>query len=329
MPKSTNQKKKILYILKCLMEKTDDEHEITTPQIIEYLASNDIKADRKTIYTDIETLNEFGLDIMRNPGPRGGYYLADRDFELAEVKILVDLVQSSKFITENKSRELIGKLKGLVSVYQARSLSRQLVSSFRSKSVNESIYYSVDCIYEAMQKNVKIKFNYFEWNVKKEKVFRHDGKDYIVSPWHLTWDDENYYLIAFDDEEGKTKHYRVDKMEKIQVTDLARTGKDYADKITQKDILSTVTFGMFGGDEKDIKLICENSKIGVMVDRFGKDVHLRPFDQNHAMVSARVQVSPQFYGWVFGFDGKVRIDYPEEVVAGYKKYLQREMELYM
>ena len=188
MAKSEKQKLKLLYIILCLMEKTDEEHAVTTQEIIDYLALQGITAERKSIYTDIDLLIDFGMDIIKKPGRSGGYTLASRQFELAELKLLVDAVQSSKFITTKKSRELLGKLE--------TQLHRQVVVTNRNKAVNENIYYNVDIIYNAIAENVKIQFQYFEWDVSKEMKLRRDGKIYEVSPWLLTWDDENYYLIA-------------------------------------------------------------------------------------------------------------------------------------
>ena len=196
MAKSEKQKLKLLYIIQCLMEKTDEEHAVTTQEIIDYLALQGITAERKSIYTDIDLLIDFGMDIIKKPGRSGGYTLASRQFELAELKLLVDAVQSSKFITTKKSRELIGKLETLCSKYEATQLHRQVVVTNRNKAINENIYYNVDIIYNAIAENVKIQFQYFEWNVSKEMKLRRDGKIYEVSPWLLTWDDENYYLVS-------------------------------------------------------------------------------------------------------------------------------------
>ena len=231
MPKSEKQKQKLLYIEELLRTRTDEDHAVTTPQIIDYLEQNDIKAERKSIYDDIRTLSDFGLDIIRGEGPRSGYSLASREFELAEVKLLVDLVQSSKFITPKKSRELITKLEGLVSTYDARKLQRQVVVTDRNKTINENIYYSVDVIYAAMADNTQVTFQYFDWNVKKEMQLRKDGAFYQVSPWLLTWDDENYYLVAYDSTAQQMKHYRVDKMLHITQSDTPRDGREAFDQI--------------------------------------------------------------------------------------------------
>lgn len=327
MPKSENQKQKLLYIAKYLMENTDANHAVSTPQLIEYLNSQGIKAERKSIYNDIDTLNDFGFDIIRSDEHRGGYMLASRQFELAEVKLLVDLVQSSKFITEKKSRELIDKLEELVSKYDAKGMQRQVQVIGRSKTANEKIYYNVDMIHTAISRNVKIRFHYFEWDVNKKTKYRKNGEYYKVSPWKLTWDDENYYLLAFDDEANVIKHYRVDKMLDVDLTEDVRTGKEAFDEIHMGEF-SKKTFGMFAGDEKTLRLLCDNSMVGVMIDNFGTEVAIRKEDDEHVMVRMDVAVSPQFYGWLAGLGTRVQIVAPEEVRDEYKEYLKNIISQY-
>ena len=321
MPKSAQQKQKILLIAEFFEKYTDENHVVTTPKLIEYLESNGINAERKSIYDDIYVLTEFGMDIVKVGGKNGGYFLASRDFELAEVKILVDLVQSSKFITTKKSRELISKLEGLTSKNDAKALHRQVVVAERNKSENESIYYSVDKLYEAMSGNSRILFNYFEWGVNKEVVLRKNGNLYEISPWLLTWYDENYYLVGYDDEAGIIKYFRVDKMLNISANNEPRQGRETFEMINV-GALSKRTFGMFAGEEKTVQLICKKSMTGVIIDRFGKEVALRVFDDEHILVRANIEVSAQFFGWLSGLSGKVKIYGPKEVVTEYKEYLQ-------
>ena len=320
MAKSENQKQKLLYIAQYLMEQTDENHAVSTPQLIEYLASNGIKAERKSIYNDIDTLNDFGMDIIRSDEHRGGYMLASRPFELAEVKLLVDLVQSSKFITEKKSRELIGKLETLTSKYDAKAMQRQVEIVGRSKTHNETIYYNVDIVHTAIHKNVKIRFHYFDWDVNKKMQLRHDGAWYEVSPWKLTWDDENYYLIAYDETADKIKHYRVDKIVDISLTDAERVGKDVFENMDMA-AFSKKSFGMFAGDEKTVRLRCENILAGVIVDTFGTDVAIRPDGDNHFVARMDVIVSSQFFGWLAGLGARVEIISPDEVRSEYTDYL--------
>lgn len=327
MPKSDNQKQKLLYIEQLLRARTDESHAVTAPQIIDYLAKHGIHADRKTIYRDIQALCDFGLDIVKGEGPRDGYFLASREFELAEVKLLVDLVQSAKFITTKKSRELIEKLEGLVSEGDARKLHRQVVVADRNKAVNESIYYSVDVIYSAIADNAQIRFQYYDWNVRKEIELRRGGAFYQVSPWLLTFDDENYYLVAYDSGAQQMKHYRVDKMLHIEQTRAAREGRARYEEI---DVAAYAkkTFGMFAGQERSIRLVCDGSLTGVVVDRFGGDVAIRPYAENCILVRAHVAVSPQFYGWLAGLSDKVRILTPEDVAEDYRRYLRAILSAY-
>lgn len=327
MAKSENQKQKLLYIAQYLMEHTDEHHAVSTPQLIEYLNSQGIKAERKSIYNDIDTLNDFGMDIIRSDEHRGGYMLASRPFELAEVKLLVDLVQSSKFITEKKSRELISKLETLTSKYDAKAMRRQVEIVGRSKTQNETIYYNVDMIHTAISKNVKVRFHYFDWDVNKNMKLRHDGAWYEVSPWKLMWDDENYYLIAYDENADKMKHYRVDKIVDIALTNMAREGKESFECMDMAEF-SKKTFGMFAGEEKTVRLRCENSLTGVMIDAFGTDVSLRPDGDTHVIVRMEVVVSSQFFGWLAGLGARVEIISPDEVREEYKSYLTNIISRY-
>lgn len=327
MPKSEKQKQKLLYIMQLLTEKTDENHIVTTQEIIDYLELQGISAERKSIYTDIEALIDFGMDIIKVKERPSGYRLASRQFELAELKLLVDAVQSSKFITGKKSRELIGKLETLCSKNEARQLNRQVVVTNRTKTVNENIYYNVDQIYYAIAENVKIRFIYFDWNVKKEMEPRHGGKFYEVSPWLLSWDDDNYYLIAYDDESRIIKHYRVDKMLKIGLCEQARQGKEAFEHF---DIAaySRKTFGMFAGEEETVSILCDKSLTGVFIDRFGNDVSMRTYDEEHILVRVNVAVSRQFFGWLTGLGSSVRIQSPEKTVMEYKEYLEEILRNY-
>ena len=327
MPKSPKQKQKLLYLARYFMEKTDENHVVSTPQLIAYLEANDIKAERKSIYDDIETLTEFGFDIVRTGGPKGGYFLASRNFELAEVKLLVDLVQAAKFITTKKSRELIKKLEQQVSSFDAKALHRQVVVSDRGKAINENIYYSVDMIYEAIAKNRKVRYHYFEWDVNKEMKLRKNGDFYEVSPWLLIWDHENYYLIAYDEEAKTMKHYRVDKMLHLAISDQERVGKAEFDNLNVSE-LSKRTFGMFAGEKRTVSLLCSKALTGVMIDRFGKEVALREFDEEHVLARADVEVSPQFFGWLSGFGNQVKIHAPKDVALDYEGYLKKILKLY-
>ena len=327
MAKSERQKQKLLYIMQYLLERTDEEHAVTAQDIIGYLLENGISAERKSVYADIEALRQFGLDILRRADRDGGYYIASRQFELPELKLLVDAVQASKFITTKKSRELIHKLESLCSREEAKQLHRQVVVADRGKAVNENIYYNVDMIYNAIAANVKVRFRYFEWTVRKEMKLRRGGEHYLVSPWLLTWDDENYYLIAFDDRSGMIRHYRVDKMLGIELTGEERSGRE---EFADFDIAgySKKTFGMFAGEEETVTLRCGEGLTGVMIDRFGTGVSMRGAGKDEILVRVNVAVSRQFFGWVTGLGPGVRIVGPARVVSEYRTYLSEILRGY-
>ncbi|MBP3337967.1 MAG: WYL domain-containing protein [Lachnospiraceae bacterium] len=321
MPKSFNQKLKLLYILSELMEKTDEKHSLSSKDLINSLELNGISAERKSIYDDIECLRLFGFDIeLRKEAPKG-YYLASRKFEISELKLLVDSVQSSKFLTENKSKELIKKLESLASVYEATSLQRQVIVSNRIKTMNSSSYYNVDIIHEAISEDRVITFLYAEWNVKKELMVKKNGSRYKVSPFALNFNDDNYYLVGYDHISGSVKHYRVDKMKSIDIIDEPRQNKEMF-KNFDNGIFAKKTFGMYGGEEKDLVLICDNKLAGVIIDRFGKDVYMRPIDDNVFKVAVKVNVSNQFFGWLCGIGEGIKITEPEDVVLSYKEHLK-------
>ena len=310
MPRSQNQKLKLLYLMQMLLERSDENHPLTVQDMIDALSLHDISAERKSIYSDLEALRVFGLDIMQSKGKSTGYYIASRDFELPELKLLVDSVQSSKFITHKKTLSLIKKIEGLASVYDAQLLQRQVYVRNRVKSMNESVYYNVDEISGAISRDRIIRFNYFEFDVNKQRRYRHDGKVYEISPFALMWDDENYYMLGYDAEAGKLKHYRVDKMTNIESAEAERSGKELFAGLDMSSYSKQV-FGMFTGSEQTVKLRFENRLAGAVIDRFGKEIMLIPDGDEHFTVSADIAVSPQFYAWVFGFGTAVEILAPE------------------
>lgn len=328
MPKGNNQKLKLYRLAQIMLENTDDSHYMTMPDIMKALEAYDITADRRTIYTDLRDLEKLGIEIEGEAvGNKYRYHVIDRPFELPELKLLVDAIQSSKFITERKSNALIRKLEKLVSKYEAMKLQRQVFVSGRIKTMNESIYYIVDAIHNAISENRKIRFQYFQWNVKKEMELRHNGEYYHISPWGLSWDAENYYLIGYDSQAGKIKHYRVDKMLHIQMSDERREGKEHFKKLNLADY-ARKSFGMFGGKEKKVKLLVDNSLAGVIIDRFGKDLMLIPADENHFTVHVDVHVSKQFFGWIFSLGESVKITGPQEVVEQMQQEIKRLIQQY-
>ena len=315
MAKGTNQKLKLSYLTKIMLAKTDDEHALTMPQIMEELEKVDVTAERKSIYSDFADMTDkLGIEIIKEQIGRETYYhVGKREFELAEVKLIVDAIQSSKFITQTKSRELIKKVKGFVSEYQASQIQRQVFINDRVKTMNESVYYNVDDIHTAIAENKKITFKYYKWDISKKLVERHNGYTFSVSPWALTWDDENYYMVAFDDQDQIIKHYRVDKMKSIKISGEAREGKSLF-KNFDMAAYSKATFGMYSGTKTKVKIEFPNNMCGVFLDRFGKDITFHPISDDRSEFNVDVAVSPQFFGWIFSLGKDVKVTGPEEVV---------------
>ena len=247
--------------------------------------------------------------------------MASREFELPELKLLVDAVQASRFITQKKSRELISKIEKLAGPYEGKQLQRQVFVAGRVKTENESIYYNVDRIHKAIQDNAPVMFLYLAWNVKKELVPRHEGKKYRISPWALTWQDENYYLIAYDDEVGRIKHFRVDKMSNI--TQLSNEIRKGVEAFKEFDIAQYTnrTFGMFGGEPETVSLQLPEHMIGIIFDRFGKEIDLRRLSNGNVGVRVKAAVSGQFYGWLTGLGKDVLLLGPEHVKDGYVAFI--------
>ena len=309
MPKSDNQKLKIFYILDYLQKHSHADHPVRTAELIQMLEKRDIQCERKTVYSDIAALQDYGVDIVSIPGKNGGYYIASRNFELPELKLLIDAVQSSRFLTEKKSRELIEKLCKECSVHEAKLVRRDVLVSGRVKSMNETIYYNVDAIQEAISQNVQILFRYFDWNLDCTRKYR--DKDYIASPYGLCQDNENCYLLAYSDRHGITS-YRVDRMADIRLLDDKRipcpelTGKNLTEHANQ-------LFQMFSGEAVDVKMRFHRSLVNVVVDRFGRETMLIPDGDEHFVFTTRVSVSPLFLSWLVGFGKKAKVLYPESV----------------
>lgn len=323
MAKSRNQRLKILYLAKFLLDETDEEHILTTQQLISRLDSVGISAERKTIYENIEDLRLFGLDIvMTNTGRSSGYFVSSREFELPELKLLVDAVQSSRFITRKKSDRLIDKIASLASIYQKRELSRQVFVANRIKNDNESIYYNVDKIHNAINSDVMLSFLYVDWTPQKEQLSRHGGKRYEISPWALSWDSENYYMIGFDTEADIIKHYRVDKMKDIRLTETPRRGHGHFEKFDVASY-SRKMFGMFGGREEIVEIRFKNELAGVVIDRFGRDVPMIAGKDGYFTVKVKAFVSPQFYSWIFAYGEDAKILHPKSVADEFLASVQK------
>lgn len=325
MPKSDNQKLKIFYILDYLEQNSHEENPVKASELIAMLdRQHNISCDRKTVYSDIAALQEYGVDIIAIPGKNGGYYIASRNFELPELKLLIDAVQSSRYLTEKKSRELIEKLCNQCNKHDAGLLRRNVLVSGRVKSMNESIYYNVDTIQDAIAGNQQICFRYFDWELGGQRRYRE--KEYLASPYGLCQDNENCYLLALSERHGVTA-YRVDRMTDIRLSGQSRvpcpelTGKALSDHANR-------LFQMFAGDAVDVKLRFHRSLINVVIDRFGKDTMLIPDGEDYFNFTVRVAISPMFLSWVIGFGSKAKILYPESVAQQCRQLCLEAMEQY-
>ncbi len=325
MPKSDNQKLKIFYILDYLKRNSHRDHPVRAAELLDMLSQqHSIQCDRKTVYSDIAALQDYGVDIVSLPGKNGGYFLASRNFELPELKLLIDAVQSSRFLTEKKSRELIGKLCNECSVHDANLIRRDVLVSGRVKSMNETIYYNVDTIQDAIAQGRQITFKYFDWDLGGSRKYR--DKPYQASPYGLCQDNENCYLLAHSQRHGVTS-YRVDRMEAIRILEENRepcpelTGKklvEYANKL----------FQMYSGDPTSVKMRFHRSLINVVIDRFGRDILLIPDGEDHFVFTAEVAVSPLFLSWIMGFGSKAKILYPQPVIEEFKQLCRESLQQY-
>ena len=325
MPKSDNQKLKIFYILEYLERYSHPDHPVRAAELMEMLdKQHNISCDRKTVYSDIAALQDYGVDIVSLPGKNGGYFIATRNFELPELKLLIDAVQSSRYLTEKKSRELIEKLCKECSVHDARLMRRDVLVSGRVKSMNETIYYSVDAIQEAIAQNRQIRFQYFDWGMDGNRKYRE--KDYIASPYGLCQDNENCYLLAYSERYGVTS-YRVDRMAEILITDDPRipcpelTGNaliQYANRL----------FQMYQGQETQVKLRFHRRLVNAVIDKFGREILLIPDGEEHFVFTVKVAVSPMFLSWVVGFGRDAKILYPQSVIDACRRMCQEAMEQY-
>lgn len=325
MPKSDNQKLKIFYILDYLQKNSHESKLVRASDLIAMLdRQHNISCDRKTVYSDIAALQEYGIDIVSVPGKNGGYYVASRNFELPELKLLIDAVQSSRYLTEKKSRELIEKLLTQCNEQDAKLMKRNVLVSGRVKSMNETIYYNVDSIQEAIAQNKQISFRYFDWDFGGKRKYRE--KAYIASPYGLCQDNENCYLLALSDRHGITS-YRVDRMCDI---DLLSTSRTPCPELTGKALNDHANrlFQMFAGEAIDVKLHFHNSLINVVIDRFGRETMLIPDGEDHFNFTVKVAVSPMFLSWVMGFGNKAKVLYPQSVVDDLRNLCKEAMSQY-
>lgn len=326
MAKGQRQKLKLLYLKDILLEETDETKGLTLDEIIEKLENRGVSAERKSLYDDFEQLRLYGVDVeMYRDGRKAYYHVVSGQFELAELKLLVDAVQSSKFITAKKSDQLIKKIESLTSKRQAKMLTRQVYVQHRVKTMNETIYYNVDEIHLAMNDNKQIRFQYFQWGIHKKMILKRDGAFYEISPWGLSWDDENYYMLGFDEEAGILKHFRVDKMIKVQVAEKERKGRKIYQSLDMADF-ARKHFGMFSGKEETVRIRFKNYLAGVVIDRFGKDVTLIKDGEEHFTARVTVAVSDQFLGWLIAFHGEAKVLSPDWVSQRMRELAEQVLE---
>jgi predicted DNA-binding transcriptional regulator YafY len=329
MPKGKMSKLKLYYLSRIMLEKTDDDHALSMPQIQKELSRYGVTADRKSLYDDMEALKVLGIDVIgEKHGLNYTYHVGKKNFDLAELKLLVDAIQSSKFITEKKSNDLIKKITSLCSNYEASQLKRQVVVHGRVKTMNESIYYLVDDIHRAIAENRQISFKYMRWTKEKKMVSRKEGL-YKASPWALTWDDENYYMIAYDSEDDIIKHFRVDKMKSITILDEDRDGRKTFEGFDLAGY-SKMNFGMYHGNVTSVRMVFKDELVGVFLDRFGKDIPISEAkDPGWSETRVTVAVSNQFFGWVFALGTDVKILGPKEVADQLEEEAKEIVNIYM
>lgn len=328
MAKRADQKEKLLYVLKFLMENSDEENHVSSESIIDYLAEHDIIAERKSIYSDIKALQHFGIDIISSREGAPGYYVASRDFDLSELKLLVDSIQSSKFITKQTTSALIKKISALGSKGDAKKLQRQVFVRNRVKTMNESVLNMVDHISDAISRKCPIQFKYYDFTPKKEHILRHNEKVYEVSPYTFILDDENYYLICFDHEAQQIRHYRVDRMTQVRVQRSKSCLGEAEYKKLDMSSYTQAVFGMFNGRRVNVTMRFADYLAGSVIDRYGTDAMLIPDGEGHFTVTAEVAVSPRYFGWLLGFGTGAEIVHPAEVRDEMKKFVEEIAEIY-
>lgn len=319
-----NKKLKLLYLARFLQEQTDEEHPKTVQDMIAYLAHWGISAERKSIYDDLGLLQLYGMDIQGVRSKSYGYFLGQRDFQLPELKMLIDVVQASPFLTPGKSMELIGKLERLTSQPNARQLRRQVYVMNRPRTNNEQLYYAVDGINTAINENRKVTFRYFDWTVGGEKAFRRDGAAYLTNPVALCVD-RHYYLVAYDTATRDYRHYRVDRIAGLSVSDQARDPLPRAFDLGQyvKSI-----FDMYNGRTVTVRLAFDRTLLNAVIDRFGADAPMHAIDEAHFTLTAPVEVGPTFFGWLFQFGTQARLLSPDEVKAEFTDYCRGVLSQY-
>lgn len=322
---SKNFKLKLLYVLDIFMKETNENQPVTASDIIRKLEHRGIEASRRSIYDDIEILTEFGLDIIKVEGNKG-WYLGVRDFELPEIKLLIDAVKTAIFIPENKSNILINKLENLTCYSEAKELSNHTLLG-SEKTNSKYVYYSIDTIHRAISLNHMVSFQYGIWDAKKNYVKKRNSKTYKVSPWCFVMDNNQYYMLAYDDDISGIKHFLVEHIIDAKIiADSKRNGKDYFDKYKLK--LKSKMFGMFDGEDVNVVLKCGEKIANIIVDKFGENVTFIPVDEHHFQINVKVSISKPFFGWLLSMGTHIEILQPVEVKDEYTKFLKTVLNLY-
>jgi predicted DNA-binding transcriptional regulator YafY len=309
-------KLKVLHLLQLLNSESDEERGVTMARILEYLEQQGVPAERKSVYRDILILQKFGYEIEKNKKKPVEYCLMNRDFDLAELKLLVDAVQSAHFISEGKTDKLIRKIESLTSRSRAGALRRQVHYTGRVKTSNDHVYFTTETLHESINQGVRVTFKYIDYDINKSVRQRRSGESYEISPYALVWNEDKYYVVGYYERYGKVCNFRVDRMKSVTSTGVINFPKP-ADFILEDHIRDT--FGMFTGEKVALDIQFANDLVGVAIDRFGKDTSIHPNGPDHVLVHVSVLVSPVFYSWVFQFGGKVKILRPERIAEEYKK----------
>ena len=302
---------RIIELLRFLYQQTDEAHAVTVSEMIEYLKSKGIPSVRQTVYTDLEALDTAGIDIVQIKSTQNRYFIGSRIFEYPELKMLVDAVASSKVISAKKSQALIQKLGQLTSIQQAEQLQRLASLSSRVKPHNEKVYYIIDSIQTAILDQHQISFQYYEYTPEKKKILKHDGYRYILDPYALEWKNDHYYLIGYSHKHKGIAHFRVDRLTSVEPLDSKFQPMPDFDVAAYTNKM----VDMFAAEHAEqVKLLCSNELMRVIIDHYGEDIEISPYDDTHFTVIIEVNPSGTFYGWVFKFMGKIRILSPQSCV---------------
>ncbi|MDO4544218.1 MAG: WYL domain-containing transcriptional regulator [Clostridia bacterium] len=322
MPNANCQKIKLLKIMEMLRQDTDEENPITTSEMVRRLEAMGISSERRSVAKDIAELNRQGYEVLiTRRGKEKAFYVEDRSFSVPEIKVLIDAVQAASFITEKKTAELIDKLSGLGGSHRAEILKSNLVCFNTRKHSNESIFYNIDCLEEALQKKCKVSFLYFDLDIRRRRVYRKSRERYSVEPIALVFSEDNYYLLTYNPKHESTVVYRVDRMEQVRLESEAVCK---AANIRRRSVSSYTSevFRMFGGEKQKVTLCFDPKLIGAVYDKFGEEIRLQKTGE-WLCATATVQISPPFWGWVFQFGNKMRVTAPESAVEEFQR--QREL----